>query len=143
MVRMLAGSVFALAVALTGAAADDKKDEKKPAPAGTWTREAGGVELTFEFVKGKKDVLKITAAAGDNGVVVTSKYEVKDGRVKVTVQEVEEKGEFPNKPPKGLELSFKWTVKDDTATLEDLEGDNLDAAKPVIEGEYARKKGKD
>jgi hypothetical protein len=53
---------------------------------------------------------------------------------------VEEKGNFPPKPKKGLKLSFKWTVKGDTAKLSDLEGEGLENAKPVLEGEYKLKK---
>ncbi|MBX9579950.1 MAG: hypothetical protein K2X87_06540 [Gemmataceae bacterium] len=142
MVRLFAGSLFAAAAVALSAPADDKKDEKKDKPAlsGTWTREAGGLDLKFEFAKDKEEV-KVTALAGDNGAVVTCKYAVKDGRVTLTVKEVEEKGEFPQKPPVGFEMKFKWTVKGDTATLDDLEG--LDDAKPVLEGEYQKKKAKD
>lgn len=128
------------------APADDKKDEKKsdkPALTGVWTREAGGIDLKFDFTpdKDKKAVLKITAGAGDNGVTVVCKYTVdKDGRVKATVTDVEEKGTFPQKPPKGLEFSFRWKVKADTATLDELTGEGFDEAKPVIEGEYEKKK---
>lgn len=144
MVRLFAATLFALAAVAASAPADDKKDDKdKPALSGTWTREAGGLDIKFEFLKDKKDVVKVSAMAGDNGVVVTAKYEVKDGRVKLTVTDAEEKGEFPNVPKKGMELSFKWSVKGDTATLDDLEGEGLDEAKPVLEGEYARKKAKD
>lgn len=91
MVRLLAGSVFALAAVAVSAPADDKKEEKKPALSGTWAREAGGLDLTFAFAK-DKEVVRVTAMAGDNGAVVTCKYAVKDGRVTLTVTEVEEKG---------------------------------------------------
>lgn len=133
MFRLLAGVV---AVALVGAAAaDDKKG-----PSGTWTREANGLDVTFEFAK---DVLKITAAQGENGIIVTTKFAVENGVVKAKVTNVEEKGTFPSKPPKDLELSFKWTVKKDGgATLDDLKGDGLDEAKGVLEGDFKAKKPK-
>ncbi|MBX9627338.1 MAG: hypothetical protein K2X82_26280 [Gemmataceae bacterium] len=140
MVRLLAGSLFAVLAVAVSAPADDKKDDK-PALSGTWTREAGGLDIKFEFAK-DKEVVKVTALAGDNGAVVTCKYSVgKDGRVTLKITDVEEKGEFPAKPPVGLELKFKWTVKGDTATLDDLEGH--EEAKPVLEGEYQKKKAKD
>ena len=139
MTRLLAGG-FALTLALAAgpaAPADDKKDDK--ALSGVWVREASGLDLKFEFTG--KDTLKMTVSAGENAAIVTSKYTVKDGVVKGKVTDVEEKGNFPGKPPKDFEFSFKWTVKGDTATLDDLKGDNIDDVKPVVEGEYKRKKG--
>jgi hypothetical protein len=137
MFRLLAGVV---ALGLVGvAAAQDKKDDKKTI-AGTWTREANGLDITFEFAK---DVLKITAVQGDNGVIVTTKFKAEKDVVKVKVTNVEEKGNFPAKPPKDLEFSFKWTVKKDgDATLDELKGDGLDEAKGALEGEFKAKKAK-
>ena len=137
MVRSFASALLAAAVCLTGSFADDKKEEKKPALTGTWTREANGLDLKFEFVN--KDTLKMSAFAEDNGVIVTTKYTVKDGLVTAKVTDVEVKGEFKNKPPKGLEVKFKWKVTGETATLDDFEAENLEEAKPVIEGEYKKK----
>lgn len=132
---------FALAVlAPAGSApADDKKDDKKPALSGTWTREANGLDLKIDFAG--KDTFKISAFADQNGVIATCKYTAdKDGLVKAKVTKVEVKGDFQNKPAVGLELSFKWKAKGDIATLDDLTGDGLENAKPVVEGEYERKK---
>lgn len=120
--------------------AEDKKDEK-PALAGTWTRESNGLDLKVEFVG--KDTIKMSAMADENGVTVTSKYTVKDGKVKAKVTKVEIKGQFNAAPKEGLEFTFKWKVKGDTATLDDFEGEGLENAKPVVEGEYAKKKSKD
>lgn len=139
MFRTLIGS-FAM-IALAGVAiAEDKKDDK-PALSGMWVREANGLDLKVEFVG--KDVVKMSAMADENGVTVTSKYTVKDGMVKAKVTKVEIKGEFKAAPKEGLEFTFKWKVKGDTATLDDFEGEGLENAKPVVEGEYAKKKGKD
>jgi len=138
MFRLIAGVAW---LVLAGAAlAQDKKDDKA-APSGTWTREANGLDIEFEF---KKDVLKITAVQGENGVVVTTKVtDAKGGVVKVKVTNVEEKGTFPAKPAKDLEFSFKWTVKKDgDADLDDLKGDGLDEAKPALEGAFKAKKSK-
>ena len=75
-------------------------------------------------------------------MIVTCKYTVeKDGTVKASISKVEEKGNFASKPPQGLEFSFKWKVKGDTATLDDLKGKDLDEAKPILEGDYQKKKG--
>jgi hypothetical protein len=149
MFRMLTGAAVLVLVVLSGASADDKKadDKDKPALSGTWTRESGGLDMKYEFVS--KDMLKISVFGGENGAIVTAKYTVdKDGVVKIKVTEVEEKGNFPGKPPKGVEFSFKWKVKGDTATLDDFMGIGDDAKKiaeaaaPLIEGEYVRKKDK-
>ena len=127
--------VVALALVCGPVAADDKDKELS----GTWTREANGLDLKFVFTK---DTFKVSAFGGDNGVTATCKYTVeKDGTVKATITKVEEKGNFPSKPPEGLEFSFKWKVKGDTATLDDLKGQDLADAKAIIEGEYQKKKG--
>lgn len=139
MFRPLLGALaLAVLVPAGTAPADDKKDDKKPALSGTWTREANGFDLKLEFAG--KDTVKISAFADVNGVIATCKYTAdKDGLVKAKVTKAEVKGDF-KKPPEGLELSFKWKVKGDTATLDDLTGDGLENAKPVVEGEYERKK---
>ncbi len=53
------------------------------------------------------------------------------------------KGDFKAAPKEGLEFTFKWKVKGDTAMLDDFTAEGLESAKPVIEGEYAKKKAKD
>jgi hypothetical protein len=137
---------FALAAVLVAAAGspgqDAKTDKKADGPTGVWTREAGGLELKLDFTDAKKGGLKVTLMSGDNGVVVGCKLEVKDGVVRGEVKDVEEKGNFPNKPPVGFEFKFKWKATGDTAELSDLRGENIDNLKPVVEGEYQRAKGK-
>ncbi|MBA4067216.1 MAG: hypothetical protein C0501_26620 [Isosphaera sp.] len=139
MSRLFAGG-FALAVsAALAAAADDKTEPKEKPAVTTWEREVSGIDLKFEV---GKDTVKIFVFAGENGAIVTSKTAEKDGVVKATVTAVEEKGNFPSKPKVGLEWSFKWAVKGDTAVLSDLKGTGLDEAKPILEGEYKQKKPK-
>jgi hypothetical protein len=143
MVRTFAFALATVSLCTLAAADEKKKDDKeknKPALAGTWTRESNGLDLKLEFTG--KDTLKMSAFAEDNGVIVTTKYTVKDGLVKAKVTDVEVKGEFKNKPPKGLEFSFKWKVKGDTATLDDFTAEGLEEAKPVLEGEYTKKTAK-
>jgi hypothetical protein len=134
--RTVAG-VFALALFTGPLAAEDKKDKDKPA-ATTWTRESNGVDLKFEI---GKDTLKGTVLSGENGFIATCKITMdKEGLVKATITEVEEKGNFPNKPKVGLEFSFKWKVDGDKAELSDLKGDGVEDAKSIVEGEYKKKK---
>ena len=136
LVRIVAG-VLALSVFGGLSVAQDKKDKEKDKPA-IWERESSGVNLTFEF---GKDTLKGTVLSGDNGFIAKGKMTIdKDGLVKVKLTEVEEKGNFPNKPAVGLEFSFKWKVDGDKAELSELKGDGVEDAKPLVEGEYKKKK---
>ncbi len=118
-------TVFAAALALglvSTAYAEDKKDA--PKLAGTWVREADGIELAFQFV-------------GDD----TVKYTVgKDGVISATITDVKEKGTFPSKPPVGLEFKCKFTIDGKTAKLTDFESEKAEGAKAVLEGEYKAKK---
>lgn len=145
MLRVLPTFAFTVVlVASAGSAAQDTKKEKKGALSGVWTREAGGFDLKFDF--SGKDSFKLTVYKGTDGIVATCKATVKDGVVKAEITKVDEAGNFPMKPPVGLAFGFKWAAKGDTAELSDLTGDNLDNAKPLVEGEYkkaAEKKKKD
>ena len=127
-----------LAAAVLGfaATADDKKEDQPIK--GNWTREAEGIEIGFHFKT--KDELIVTATAGENGVTLTCKYEVKDGKVSAKVTEAKEKGEFPAKPPVGYEFKFKFKVEKEKATLSNYEAENAEAVKAVVEGEYKSKK---
>jgi hypothetical protein len=133
----------ALTLAGLTASADDKKDDKdKAALSGAWVKKAG--ELKIDFCD--KDVLKIYPH-GNEVIVMVCKYtSAKDGRVKAKLTEFEGKEEAKEKAkekvPLGLEFSFKWKVKDDTATLGDLKGkgDTIEHLKSHLEGEYEQKK---
>jgi hypothetical protein len=136
MFRLIAGG-FALAfLALVAAptAAEDKKDKEKFT---VWTREVNGIDLKFEM---GKETAKYHVYSGDNGCIITSKVKHEKDVVTSEITDVEVKGNFPGAPKKGEKLSFKWVVKDDTATLSDLKGDNVEDAKNVVEGEYKLKK---
>jgi hypothetical protein len=139
--RLVAGG-FALALLATTVAAEDKKEkDKDKSDVTTWTRDANGVDLTFEFTK---DTLKGTVLVGENGFVAKAKITIdKEGVVKAKITDVEEKGKFPDLPKVGTEFSFKWKVTGDKAELSDLKGDEVEQAKAVVEGEYKKKeKGK-
>lgn len=141
MARMVPSFAFAVVlVASAGSAGQEKTDKKAAGPTGVWAREAGGLDMKFDFTA--KESFKFIAVTGDNGIVATCKYKVKDGVVSAEVTAVDEKGSFPNKPPVGFEFSFKWLAKADTAELSDLTGDGVDNVKSVVEGEYQRVKGK-
>ncbi len=138
MFRLLTGVPALALLVFTGSTniADDKKDETSPT--GTWTRESNGLDLKLEFVD--KSVLKFSAGAGENSVTITANYTFEKGVVKAKVTNVAMKGDFPAKPPKGLEFSFAWKIKGDTGSLDDLKGDGIEEAKPALEGEYQKEK---
>jgi hypothetical protein len=128
-----------LVLASLPASADDKKDDK-PALSGTWSKKDG--ELKIEFAD--KGVLKI-APHGDSAVLaVVCHYTVaKEGRVKVKITEFEGKEEAKKKAaeriPVGLKFSFQWTVKGNAARLDDLMGDEVEALKSHLEGDFEKK----
>jgi hypothetical protein len=120
-------------------AEDKKKPEPKDKPAlKIWERESSGVTVKIMF---DKETLRAMVIQGENGFKAACKFTTdKDGTVKATVIEAAEKGMFPLTPKKGYEFSFKWSEKDDTATLSDLKGEGLADAKAVVEGEYKKAK---
>lgn len=126
---------FALLALVAGVAvAEEKKDA--PKLAGSWVREAEGLEIKFKFAE---KTVAISVTSGGNGVTATADYTVdKDGVVKAKITKVEEKGEFPAKPAVGLEMSMKVTVKDKKATISEFKSEH-EGAKAVIEGEYEKK----
>jgi hypothetical protein len=134
---LLAGCVLALAC-LT-ASADEKKDDK--APSGTWPKKDSDAKLEFSG----KDELKISPHGKDELILVVCKYTIdKDGVVKAKIAELTGKDEVKDKAkghlPVGLEFSFKWKVKGDAATMEDIKGENVEPIKSHLEGAYEAKK---
>jgi hypothetical protein len=127
----------ALALAALSAPAGDKKDDKS-APAGAWARAEG--ELRIEFAD--KGVLKISPHNKDELILVVCEYTAgKDGLVKAKVTELSGKAKDQVKEhvPVGLEFSFRWNAKGDSATLDEVKGDNIDMLKSHLEGKYQKK----
>ncbi len=127
---------------LTGlpASGDDKKnDQDKPALSGVWARKEAELRIDFS----DKDVMKISPHGKDEIVVIRCKYTLEKGglvKAKVTELEGKEKEKVKEVVPVDLEFSFKWQVKKDVATLDDVKGDNVEMLKAHLEGEYERKK---
>jgi hypothetical protein len=71
-------------------------------------------------------------------------YTITTGEVKAKISAFEGKEEATKhaqeKLPVGTEFRFTWTVKDDAAKLDDLEGENVKLLKSHREGDYERKK---
>jgi len=120
--------------------ADDKKDDKVKAPSGTWDKKEGQGRIEFA----DKGVVKIHphGVKGDIALVCSFTAE-KDGVLKVKITDYEGKEELRAKVkerlPIGTAFTFKWVVKDDSATVEDVDGKELEGLKSHFEGGYEKK----
>jgi hypothetical protein len=127
-----------LIVASLPALADDKKDQ---ALSGVWVLKGG--ELKMEFAE--KNALKISPHGDSDVIMLLCEYALdKEGRVKVKITGFEGKDEakesVKNILPLGTQFSFQWKIKDDTAKLDDIKGDQAEHLKAHLEGEYSQKK---
>ena len=136
---LLAGSFLILAS--LAAASDDKTNNDKPALSGVWVQKGGEPKVEFS----DKKVLKISPHGDNVAIAIICRYTVAgDGLVKANVTGFD--GEDGLKEvakgmlPPGTEFTFKWRVKDETAQLDDLNGERIEPLKSHLEGEYSRKK---
>ncbi len=121
------------------ALADEGKDAKSLS--GSWEKKSGQVKFAFS----DKDVMKIYPHGDQFGFAIVCKYSIeKDGRIKAKITDLDAKDEIKDKvkgvAPVGLEFNFKYEIKNDTVTLDDIKGENVDALKSHLEGEYELKK---
>jgi hypothetical protein len=136
--RLLA--LAGLDVCATTAPAEDKKDDKaKSALSGTWMMKGGEIKIVFA----DKDVMKIYPHGNKEEVLaIVCDYTVqKDGLVKAKVSDLqgEAKDKLADKVPVGMEFTFTWKVKDGTAQLDEVKGENTDVFKSHLEGDYEKK----
>lgn len=129
-------AVGALALAGLSARADEKKDAK--GPTGSWAHKER--ELRLEFAD--KETLRIQPHGDKANFTIVCGYIQKDGVVKAKITDLEGNAEILEKAkavlPVGKEFSFTWRVKDDTASLEDLKGENTESIKARMEGEFKK-----
>ena len=140
MSRNILWSAAMLSVAMVMACPAGTRADDKPTASGSWVKKEG--QLKIEFTD--KDVMKIAPHGDDSTALVVCSYTItKEGLVKVKITELQGKEEFKEKAkghlPVGLEWSFTWKVKGDTATLEDVQGKDVDVIKSHMEGEFAKK----
>ncbi len=130
-----------LALAVYPVVADDAKSDKpKPIPSGTWEKKDAEPKLEFTG----EDKLTIFPH-GDNldFQIECSCTVTKEGLVKAKItrlggpEEVIEKAK--GSVPVGLEFMFKWKVDGDKATLDDLDGKDIEHVKERLQGEYTKK----
>lgn len=127
----------ACGLALAWPAAAD--DAKKPAPAGRWHKTEGQIRIDFL----DKGVMKIAPHGDDTFVVVCSYAVTKDGRIKAKITELEGKDEIKEKAkshlPVGMEWTFAWNAKGEKATLDNIDGKEVDLLKSHLEGEFKKR----
>jgi hypothetical protein len=131
---------FGLLILPAPRAADDDKKEEKPVLSGTWTLKDGQLKMEFS---GKDGLTIIPHGDKDQFAVVCSYTADKDGLVKAKITALEGTDEVKEKAkshvPVGLEFSFKWKVKGDSAKLDELGGKDVEQLKSHLEGEYEKK----
>lgn len=137
MARLLTAAVVVL-FGLTAVADDKKPTKDEPKIKGTWVKESDGFEIGFTF-KSKTEG-RCEVKAGGAKLALTLKYEYADDKVKAEVTDVKEEGDFPAKVPVGYKMKFTIKVDGETAKISDYEADNAEDARPVVEGEYKKKK---
>jgi hypothetical protein len=136
---LLVCGVLALACPL--ALADDGKgDHGKPIPSGTWEKKDAEPKLVFAG----EDKLTILPHGDNVAIQIDCSYTVtKDGLVKAKVTQLSGADEVVEKVkqvvPVGLEFTFKWKLDEDKATLDDLDGKDIEHVKDRLEGEYTKK----
>ena len=136
---LLAGGLLALLAPLVRA--DDKKADEVKAPSGTWDKKEGMGRIEFA----DKGVVKIHPHGDKADIAFVCSYTAdKDGVLKVKITEHEGsadlKAKLKERLPIGTAFRFKWVVKDDTATVEDVEGKELEGLKSHFEGGYEKKR---
>jgi hypothetical protein len=129
----------ALALAGLTAAAEEKKGDKA-ALAGTWAKKDGHMKIEFA----DKGVVKLAPHGDPADIALVCDYTAeKDGTVKAKVTGFEGKDELKKKiqevVPVGTKFGFKWKADGDAAKLSDVTGDNVEALKSHLEGDFEKK----
>jgi hypothetical protein len=130
-----------LALAGRQAPADDGKSGKdNPTLSGTWEKKDAEPKLEFT-AEGKLTI----SPHGDNlDFQIECSYEVtKEGLVKAKITRLTGREDVIEKAkgavPVGLEFRFQWKVQEDAATLDALEGNDVEHVKSRLEGGYTKK----
>jgi hypothetical protein len=139
--RLLSSGVAVVTLALIGpgASADDKKGDGK-APAGVWAKKDGQVVVEFA----DKGVVKLHPHGDKADLVVVCSFTAGKGgviKVKVTDHEGKDdlKAKLKDRLPVGTEFQFTWAVTGDAATLDEVDGKEVEGLKSQLEGGYEKK----
>jgi hypothetical protein len=131
-------SFAALVLAGSRVQADDKTD--KLTLSGSWGKKDS--EPTLKFTR--EGGLTIHPHGDDNAILIECSYTLsKEGLVKVKVKNIDapEKviEQVKNVISIGQEFEFHWKADGDKATLEGIEGKDVDPIKDRLEGGYSKK----
>jgi hypothetical protein len=124
----------ALILAGRAAPADDK-----PKLSGSWEKKEGEMKLEFDG-----DELTLYPHGDTVDFQLECSYAVeKDGLVRAKITRLGGRKEIVEKAkgvlPVGTEFKFKWKTEGDAATLDALEGKEIEHAKDRLEGAYVKK----
>lgn len=129
-------SLAAVLFMCAGPAADAQK--AGPAkPLGTWTRTVDQFTISFDI---QADGMKIMLKAEGNSLIAHADYGVgKDGVLFGRMNKIERMG-IDEGPAEGDLFSFKFMVKGDELTVDDLQGKANDEARRLVHGAYKKAK---
>ncbi len=139
---LLVCGIFALAARPSSAdgGKDDKDKKDKTSLSGSWEKKDAEPKLKFTT----EGELTIYPHGDSANIQIECSYTVtKEGLVKAKVksfggaENVIEK--VKNVVPVGTEFKFKWKVDGEAATLNEVEGEDAQAVKDRLEGDYAKK----
>jgi hypothetical protein len=135
---VMASSILVLAG--LAAFADDKNDKDRPVLSGVWTLKEGETKIEYS----DKSIVKIFPHGDNRVIAVICEYTAdKEGVVKAKITKFEGEDEAKKRVkemlPIGTKFRFRWKVKDDSAKLVDVQGDQADHLRAHLEGEYGRK----
>lgn len=106
-------------------------------PVGTWSRTVDQFSITFDI---QADGMKILLKAEGNSLTAHADYGVsKDGVLFARMHKIEKMG-IDEGPAEGDLFSFKFTVKGDELTVDDLQGKANDEARRLVHGVYKKAK---
>jgi hypothetical protein len=139
---LLVCGIFVLAARPSSAdgAKDDKDDKDKTSLSGSWEKKDAEPKLKFTT----EGELTIYPHGDSANIQIKCSYTVtKEGLVKAKVKSLDGAEDViekvKNVVPVGMEFKFKWKVEGEAATLNDVEGEDADAVKTRLEGDYAKK----
>ena len=129
--------LVAAVVLLFGSAAAEAQKGDAARPLGTWTRTADQFTITIDV---QADGMKIIQKADANSLTAHADYAVtKDGVLFGRMHKIERKG-IDEGPTEGDLFSFKFKVKGDEMTVDDLQGKANDEARRIVQGTYKKAK---
>ena len=138
--NMLSRRALLASVALALVGRLTRADDAKPKLSGKWAKKEADPVLEFSE-RGKLTIYP--HGDGQNLEIECSYSASKDGEVIIQIKDFDGPDKVVEQLkallPVGKEIRFKWKVEGDGATLDGMEGKDVDHVKARLEGEYAKK----